>query len=92
MVTAALRPLAATLPTYTGMQSQDGTYVVIRVLKSQTTEAQPEEVAMRKAELAHLYSNAEIAAYIEGLRAKFGVEILKDEYKPGYQPTEADAQ
>ena len=24
--------------------------------------------------------------------AKFGVEILKDEYKPGYQPTEADAQ
>ena len=92
VVTAALRPLAATLPTYTGMQSQDGTYVVIRVLKSQTTEAQPEEVAMRKAELAHLYSNAEIAAYIEGLRAKFGVEILKDEYKPGYQPTEADAQ
>lgn len=92
VVTAALRPLAATLPTYTGMQSQDGTYVLIHVLKSQTTDAQPEELAMRKAELAHLYSNAETAAYIEGLRAKFGVEILKEEYTPDYQPNNADVQ
>lgn len=90
VVTAALRPEANKLPTYTGVQTQDGSYVVIEVQSSKKIEASPEQLAMRKAELAQLYSNPEQAAFISGLETKFGTQILKDEYKPGYQPTEED--
>lgn len=90
VVTAALRPDANKLPTYTGVQTQDGSYFVIEVQNSKKIEASPEQLAMRKAELAQLYSNPEQAAFISGLETKFGTQILKDEYKPGYQPTEED--
>lgn len=90
VVTAALRPEANKLPTYTGVQTQDGSYFVIEVQSSKKIEASPEQLAMRKAELAQLYSNPEQAAFISGLETKFGTQILKDEYKPGYQPTEED--
>lgn len=90
VVTAALRPQADKLPTYTGVQTQDGSYFVIEVQSSKKIEASPEQLAMRKAELAQLYSNPEQAAFISGLETKFGTQILKDEYKPGYQPTEDD--
>lgn len=90
VVTAALRPAADKLPAYTGVQTPNGSYVVIEVLDSKKTEASPEELAMRKAELAQLYSNPEQSAFISGLENKFGTQILKDEYKPGYQPTEDD--
>ena len=90
VVTAALRPEANKLPTYTGVQTQDGSYFVIEVQSSKKVEASPEQLAMRKAELAQLYSNPEQAAFISGLETKFGTQILKDEYKPGYQPTEED--
>lgn len=90
VVTAALRPEANKLPTYTGVQTQDGSYFVIEVQNSKKIEASPEQLAMRKAELAQLYSNPEQAAFISGLETKFGTQILKDEYKPGYQPTEED--
>lgn len=90
VVTAALRPEANKLPTYTGVQAQDGSYFVIEVQSSKKIEASPEQLAMRKAELAQLYSNPEQAAFISGLETKFGTQILKDEYKPGYQPTEED--
>ena len=90
VVTAALRPDANKLPTYTGVQTQDGSYSVIEVQSSKKIEASPEQLAMRKAELAQLYSNPEQAAFISGLETKFGTQILKDEYKPGYQPTEED--
>lgn len=90
VVTAALRPDANKLPTYTGVQTQDGSYFVIEVQSSKKIEASPEQLAMRKAELAQLYSNPEQAAFISGLETKFGTQILKDEYKPGYQPTEED--
>lgn len=90
VVTAALRPEANKLPTYTGVQTQDGSYFVIEVQSSKKIEASPEQLAMRKAELAQLYSNPEQAAFINGLETKFGTQILKDEYKPGYQPTEED--
>ena len=90
VVTAALRPQADKLPTYTGVQTQDGSYFVIEVQSSKKIEASPEQLAMRKAELAQLYSNPEQAAFISGLETKFGTQILKDEYKPGYQPTEED--
>lgn len=90
VVTAALRPDANKLPTYTGVQTQDGSYFVIEVQGSKKIEASPEQLAMRKAELAQLYSNPEQAAFISGLETKFGTQILKDEYKPGYQPTEED--
>lgn len=90
VVTAALRPQANKLPTYTGVQTQDGSYFVIEVQSSKKIEASPEQLAMRKAELAQLYSNPEQAAFISGLETKFGTQILKDEYKPGYQPTEED--
>ena len=90
VVTAALRPEANKLPTYTGVQTQDGSYFVIEVQSSKKIEASPEQLAMRKAELAQLYSNPEQAAFISGLETKFGTQILKDEYKPGYQPTEDD--
>lgn len=90
VVTAALRPEANKLPTYTGVQTQDGSYFVIEVQSSEKIEASPEQLAMRKAELAQLYSNPEQAAFISGLETKFGTQILKDEYKPGYQPTEED--
>lgn len=90
VVTAALRPDANKLPTYTGVQTQDGSYFVIEVQSSKKIEASPEQLAMRKAELAQLYSNPEQAAFISGLETKFGTQILKDEYKPGYQPTEDD--
>ena len=62
----------------------------IEVQSSKKIEASPEQLAMRKAELAQLYSNPEQAAFISGLETKFGTQILKDEYKPGYQPTEDD--
>lgn len=91
VVTAALRPDANKLPTYTGVQTQDGSYFVIEVQSSKKIEASPEQLAMRKAELAQLYSNPEQAAFISGLETKFGTQILKDEYKPGYQPTDEDA-
>lgn len=90
VVTAALRPDANKLPTYTGVQTQDGSYFVIEVQNSKKIEASPEQLAMRKAELAQLYSNPEQAAFISGLETKFGTQILKDEYKPGYQPTDED--
>lgn len=90
VVTAALRPDANKLPTYTGVQTQDGSYFVIEVQSSKEIEASPEQLAMRKAELAQLYSNPEQAAFISGLETKFGTQILKDEYKPGYQPTDED--
>ena len=90
VVTAALRPQADKLPTYTGVQTQDGSYFVIEVQSSKKIEASPEQLAMRKAELAQLYSNPEQAAFISGLETKFGTQILKDEYKSGYQPTEDD--
>ena len=90
VVTAALRPDANKLPTYTGVQTQDGSYFVIEVQSSKKIEASPEQLAMRKAELAQLYSNPEQAAFISGLETKFGTQILKDEYKPGYQPTDED--
>lgn len=90
VVTAALRPEANKLPTYTGVQTQDGSYFVIEVQSSKKIEASPEQLAMRKAELAQLYSNPEQAAFIGGLETKFGTQILKDEYKPGYQSTEED--
>ena len=90
VVTAALRPDANKLPTYTGVQTQDGSYFVIEVQSSKKIEASPEQLAMRKAELAQLYSNPEQAAFISGLETKFGTQILKDEYKPSYQPTEDD--
>ena len=90
VVTAALRPDANKLPTYTGVQTQDGSYFVIEVQSSKKIEASPEQLAIRKAELAQLYSNPEQAAFISGLETKFGTQILKDEYKPGYQPTEED--
>lgn len=90
VVTAALRPDANKLPTYTGVQTQDGSYFVIEVQCSKKIEASPEQLAMRKAELAQLYSNPEQAAFISGLETKFGTQILKDEYKPGYQPTDED--
>lgn len=90
VVTAALRPEANKLPTYTGVQTQDGSYFVIEVQSSKKIEASPEQLAMRKAELAQLYSNPEQAAFISGLETKFGTQILKDEYKPGYQPAEED--
>lgn len=90
VVTAALRPDANKLPTYTGVQTQDGSYFVIEVQGSKKIEASPEQLAMRKAELAQLYSNPEQAAFISGLETKFGTQILKDEYKPGYQPTDED--
>lgn len=90
VVTAALRPDANKLPTYTGVQTQDGSYYVIEVQSSKKIEASPEQLAMRKAELAQLYSNPEQAAFISGLETKFGTQILKDEYKPGYQPTDED--
>lgn len=90
VVTAALRPEANKLPTYTGVQTQDGSYFVIEVQNSKKIEASPEQLAMRKAELAQLYSYPEQAAFISGLETKFGTQILKDEYKPGYQPTEED--
>lgn len=90
VVTAALRLEANKLPTYTGVQTQDGSYFVIEVQSSKKIEASPEQLAMRKAELAQLYSNPEQAAFISGLETKFGTQILKDEYKPGYQPTEED--
>ncbi len=90
VVTAALRPEANKLPTYTGVQTQDGSYFVIEVQSSKKIEASPEQLAMRKAELAQLYSNPEQAAFISGLETKFGTQILKDEYKPGYQPTDED--
>ena len=90
VVTAALRPEANKLPTYTGVQTQDGSYFVIEVQSSKKIESSPEQLAMRKAELAQLYSNPEQAAFISGLETKFGTQILKDEYKPGYQPTEED--
>ena len=70
------------------MQSQNGAYVVIEVLDSKKTEPTPEELAMRKAELAQLYSLAETNVYMDALQNKFGVQILKDEYKPGYNPEE----
>lgn len=88
VVTAALRPAAQALPSYTGVQSQNGAYVVIEVLDSKKTEPTPEELAMRKAELAQLYSLAETNVYMDALQKKFGVQILKDEYKPGYNPEE----
>ena len=88
VVTAALRPAADKLPAYTGVQTPNGSYVVIEVLDSKKTEPSPEELAMRKAELAQLYSNPEQSAFISGLENKFGTQILKDEYKPGYQPSE----
>lgn len=88
VVTAALRPAAEALPSYTGVQSQNGAYVVIEVLDSKKTEPTPEELAMRKAELAQLYSLAETNVYMDALQNKFGVQILKDEYKPGYNPEE----
>ena len=88
VVTAALRPAAQALPSYTGVQSQNGAYVVIEVLDSKKTEPTPEELAMRKAELAQLYSLAETNVYMDALQNKFGVQILKDEYKPGYNPEE----
>jgi len=90
VVTAALRPDANKLPTYTVVQTQDGSYFVIEVQSSKKIEASPEQLAMRKAELAQLYSNPEQAAFISGLETKFGTQILKDEYKPGYQPTDED--
>ena len=90
VVTAALRPDANKLPTYTGVQTQDGSYFVIEVQSSKKIEVSPEQLAMRKAELAQLYSNPEQAAFISGLETKFGTQILKDEYKPGYQPTDED--
>lgn len=90
VVTAALRPEANKLPTYTGVQTQDGSYFVIEVQSSKKIEASPEQLAMRKAELAQLYSNPEQAAFISGLETKFGTQILKDEYKPGYQSTEEE--
>lgn len=90
VVTAALRPEANKLPTYTGVQTQDGSYFVIEVQSSKKIEASPEQLAMRKAELAQLYSNPEQAAFISGLETKFGTQILKDEYKPGYQSSEED--
>ena len=88
VVTAALRPQTDKLPAYTGVQTPDGSYVVIEVQSSKKIEATPEQLAMRKAELAQLYSNPEQAAFISGLEAKFGTQILKDEYKPGYKPSE----
>ncbi len=92
VVTAALRPDGAKLPVYTGVQTPDGSYVVIEVQAAKKVQATPEQLAMRKAELAQLYSNPEQAAFISGLEQKFGTQILKDEYKPGYQPSEDDAQ
>ena len=88
VVTAALRPQTDKLPAYTGVQTPDGSYVVIEVQSAKKIEATPEQLAMRKAELAQLYSNPEQAAFISGLEAKFGTQILKDEYKPGYKPSE----
>ena len=92
VVTAALRPQAEKLPAYTGVQTPDGSYVVIEVQSAKKVEASPEQLAMRKAELAQLYSNPEQAAFISGLEAKFGTQILKEEYKPGYKPAEDNVQ
>lgn len=92
VVTAALRPQADKLPVFTGVQTAEGSYVVIEVQSSKKIEASPEQLAMRKAELAQLYSNPEETAFISGLENKFGTQILKDEYKPGYKPTEEEAQ
>lgn len=92
VVTAALRPQADMLPSYTGVQTRNGNFTVINVQSAKKVEAAPEQLAMRKAELAQLYANAEQAAFMNALEKKFGVEILKDEYKPGYQPSEDDAQ
>lgn len=92
VVTAALRPQADKLPSFTGVQTRNGNYTVINVQSAKKIEAAPEQLAMRKAELAQLYSNAEQAAFMNALENKFGVEILKDEYKPGYQPAEGDVQ
>lgn len=92
VVTAALRPQADKLPSFTGVQTRNGNYTVINVQSAKKVEAAPEQLAMRKAELAQLYSNAEQAAFMNALENKFGVEILKDEYKPGYQPDEDDVQ
>ena len=92
VVTAALRPQADKLPAYTGVQTPDGSYVVVEVQSAKKIEASPEQLAMRKAELAQLYSNPEQTAFISGLEQKFGAVILKDEYKPGYKPSEEENQ
>ena len=92
VVTASLRPVADRLPVYTGVQTPDGSYVVIEVQAAKKVQATPEQLAMRKAELAQLYSNPEQTAFISGLEQKFGTQILKDEYKPGYQPSEEEVE
>ena len=88
VVNVALRPLSQTLPTYTGLQTVDGSYVIVNVIDNKMTPITPEELAMRKAELAQLYSRPEQAAFIAALEEKFGVEILKEEYKADYKPSE----
>lgn len=90
VVTAALRPQADKLPVFTGVQTASGSYFVIEVQAAKKIEASPEQLAMRKAELAQLYSNPEQTAFISGLEQKFGAVILKDEYKPGYKPSEEE--
>ena len=67
VVTAALRPQADKLPSFTGVQTRNGNYTVINVQSAKKVEAAPEQLAMRKAELAQLYSNAEQAAFMNAL-------------------------
>lgn len=88
VINAALRPVAQSLPVYTGLQTVDGSYMIINVLDNKVTPVAPEELTMRKAELAQIYSRPEQVAFLAALEEKFGVEILKDEYKADYKLAE----
>ncbi len=85
VVNAAMRPLIDTLPAYTGVQTAEGNYVIVQVLKATQKAATEEEIAQRKSELVRIYAMPEQAAFMNALQEKYGVEILKDEYKPDYK-------
>jgi peptidyl-prolyl cis-trans isomerase D len=77
-VVSAAMAAPAPLPQYIGVETADGGYTVVRVVKSSPPPADSPELAQMTPRYAQAWSEAQAQAYYKALEKRVGVEILVD--------------
>ena len=85
---AAVEPImnvpVGSLPTYVGVTEADGSYAVVHVLsESDASPGDARAQARRVRQWMAGMGEAEAEAYVQGLRDRFGVKILRPDLLPG---------
>lgn len=77
------RTNASKLPAYAGVSLPDGTFAIYRILKVSVPPSQdPAREKNLALQLAHASGELEFSGYLEGLKKKFKVRVLKAGAKP----------